>query len=53
MQDVIYVAALLAFFALAGLFVIACDRIIGPDEAALADETSGERGEEFSERRAA
>jgi hypothetical protein len=53
MQDVIYVAALVAFFALAGLFVVACDRIIGPDETALAEESSGERGEELSERRAA
>lgn len=53
MQDLIYVTALIAFFALAGLFVVACDRVIGPDDAALAEETSGERGEELSQRKAA
>jgi hypothetical protein len=37
MQDVVYMVVLVAFFVLAGLFVVACDRIIGPDEAALAE----------------
>ena len=37
MEDLIYVVVLLAFFAVAGLFVVACDRIIGPDEAALTE----------------
>jgi hypothetical protein len=32
--DLLFVAILLAFFALAVLFVRACDRIIGSDEAA-------------------
>jgi hypothetical protein len=32
MQDVLFVAVVLAFFAIAMLFVVACDRIIGPDE---------------------
>jgi hypothetical protein len=32
MADVIYVLAIVAFFALAALFVVACDRIIGPDD---------------------
>ena len=36
MQDLIYVAAFVAFFVLAGLFVFACDKLIGSDEAALA-----------------
>jgi hypothetical protein len=36
MQDLVYVAAFVAFFVLAGLFVFACDRLIGSDEAALA-----------------
>jgi hypothetical protein len=36
MQDLIYVAVMLAFFGLAALFVVACDKIIGSDEAALA-----------------
>ena len=34
-NDVAYVAILIAFFAVAALFVIACDKIIGPDEMAL------------------
>jgi hypothetical protein len=34
-NDVTYVAILIAFFAVAALFVIACDKIIGPDEVAL------------------
>jgi hypothetical protein len=41
MQDLVYVASLFAFFGLATLFVIACDKIIGPDEAALAEEAAG------------
>jgi hypothetical protein len=36
MNDFAFVAIMLAFFALAALFVAACDRIIGPDEEALA-----------------
>lgn len=32
MADLIYLAVTLAFFAVAALFVVACDRIIGPDE---------------------
>jgi hypothetical protein len=35
-NDVAYVAIMVAFFAVAALLVIACDRIIGPDEEALA-----------------
>ena len=38
MQDVIFVAILAAFFALAVVFVKACELIIGPDvEAARAE----------------
>ena len=33
MADVVFVLIIVAFFALAVLFVQACDRIIGPDEA--------------------
>jgi hypothetical protein len=33
MNDFAYIAIFLAFFAVAGLFVKACDMIIGPDEA--------------------
>jgi hypothetical protein len=36
MNDVAFVAILLVFFALAALFVVACDRIIGTDEEAFA-----------------
>lgn len=31
MADVLFVAVVIAFFALTALFVVACDRIIGPD----------------------
>jgi hypothetical protein len=41
MQDVVYVAALFVFFAVAALFVVACDKIIGSDEAALAEAERG------------
>ena len=36
MNDVAFVAIIVAFFALAALFVQACDRIIGGDEEAFA-----------------
>jgi hypothetical protein len=42
MQDVIYVAVLFAFFGLAALFVVGCDRIIGSDQEALAQGVAGE-----------
>jgi hypothetical protein len=32
MADVIFVAAIVAFFALSALYVTWCDRIIGPDD---------------------
>ena len=35
MADLIYVALLIAFFAVAALFVVACDRIIGADNSAV------------------
>jgi len=31
-NDLLFVAIMLAFFSLAALFVRACDRIIGPDQ---------------------
>jgi hypothetical protein len=40
--DVIYVAVIVAFFALAALFVVACDRIIGAEEAQSAGAVSSE-----------
>ncbi len=45
MNDFAYIVIFLAFFAVAGLFVKACDMIIGPDEA----EGSGVRDELGSE----
>jgi hypothetical protein len=41
MADVVFITVLLAFFALAVLFVAACDRLIGPDEEAFADRAAG------------
>jgi hypothetical protein len=41
MQDLIFMLALVGFFLLTGLFVIGCDRIIGSDEAALAEDQRG------------
>ena len=35
-NDVTFVLIMIAFFALSALFVIACDKIIGSDEEALA-----------------
>ena len=43
MQDLIYVGVLIAFFAVAGLFVVACDKIIGSDEAALSRRRPADR----------
>ena len=37
MADLVFVLIIVAFFALAALFVTACDRIIGSDEEAFAD----------------
>ena len=36
MADLLHVAAIVGFFALAGLLVHACDRVIGPDDEAGA-----------------
>jgi hypothetical protein len=37
MADVAFVLIILAFFALAGVFVVACDRVIGVDDETSAD----------------
>lgn len=45
MQDIIYLLATVGFFGLMWLFVNGCDRIIGPDDdavASLAFEASSE-----------
>ena len=41
MQNVVFLAVLVAFFSLACLFVVGCDRIIGRDEDALAEGSRG------------
>jgi hypothetical protein len=41
MQDVIFMAVLVGFFILAGLFVVACDHLIGPDREALLEGVQG------------
>jgi hypothetical protein len=38
MADVGYVLLMIGFVALAALFTIGCDKIIGPDEVAMGDE---------------
>jgi hypothetical protein len=37
MSDFIFIMVMIGFFALAALFVKACDLIIGPDDVALAE----------------
>ena len=41
MQDVVFMVVLMGFFGLATLFVVACDRIIGRDDDALAEGARG------------
>lgn len=38
MADLLFVAVIIAFFAVCVLLVKACDRIIGPDDGRLDDE---------------
>jgi hypothetical protein len=37
MQDLIYVALIFALTIVAALFVLACDKLVGPDAVALAE----------------
>ena len=46
MADVLFVVVVVAFFALAAAFVVACDRIIGPDDLSDAPEVAGDRSGE-------
>lgn len=46
MSDLLFVAIMVGFFLLAGLFVRGCDRIIGADEEAPAASTPTEAGRE-------
>jgi hypothetical protein len=52
-NDVTFVLILIAFFAVAALFVFACDRIIGADEAELTEVTTGEPAPQAPEKLAA
>lgn len=38
MEDVLYIFIMVGFVLVAALFVMGCDRIIGPDEEALAEQ---------------
>ncbi len=43
MRDIIFLAVIVGFFALAGLVVAACDRIVGPDPGDLGQTGKGDR----------
>jgi hypothetical protein len=55
MADLIYLAMLVAFFGIAALFVVACDKIIGPDDVALNEglTTAPKPDSEIPQRKAA
>ncbi len=53
MADIVFLAVLVAFFAIAVLFVAACDRIIGSDEEAFAGPDTVEPSAADQERAAA
>jgi len=40
-NDATYLAIMVAFFVIAALFVVACDKIIGPEEIAPEDQEAG------------
>ena len=40
MQDLLYLAIMVVYVVVSALFVIGCDKIIGPDDSALAEESS-------------
>jgi hypothetical protein len=42
MVDVGYILLMIGFVALAALFTIGCDKIIGPDEVAMGEEDRGD-----------
>jgi hypothetical protein len=41
-EDLLYVVLMVVFVLVSILFVIGCDRMIGPDEEALAEDHRGE-----------
>lgn len=50
MADLLYVAIMVVLTAIAILFVVGCDKIVGPDEVALAEQTGTRREREQRER---
>lgn len=48
MADVVFIAILVAFFGVALLFVKGCERIIGPDLAAVDDDVEADAAEEMA-----
>lgn len=50
MADLLFVGVVVAFFALTALFVVACDRIIGPDEFPETLEGPAEPSDEVAAR---
>lgn len=53
MEDVIYILIMVAFVLIAALFIFGCDRIIGPDEEALAEQGPAEPEHELRDDRVA
>jgi len=53
MADLLYVVMLVALTALAVLFVIGCDRIVGPEDVELAEEAARDKRERELEELAA
>jgi hypothetical protein len=39
MEDLLYVAIIVVLIGIAVLFVLGCDKIVGPDESELAEES--------------
>lgn len=39
MRDVLFLLLIVGFFAVAGLLVTACDRIVGPDPSSVSADT--------------
>ena len=52
MEDVGYLLLMVGFVVLAALFTIGCDKIIGPDDAALEDEERDDDGPGVTRERA-
>ena len=49
MWDLLYIAVMIALVVVAAAFVIGCDRIIGPDHEALAEQGQDEADLELAD----